>query len=220
MNATAVSKRLLEADAAAEAPEPEEGPPARLDPSVLESRPESFLNRLFQQGEEDPWTTHEAVLELEPLADEPPEEDEEAPVDEGHRHEEVDFSNPLELRRIAATAGGTTLKKILRSGNPNVLLVALNNPGLKIEDVIKLAKSPKAPDAVLAEISRRRNWSGDLNLARELCLNPKTPYHASRWLVSRMPVSMLREIVTSPGVPPQLTKDALQAIDKKRTRRT
>jgi hypothetical protein len=50
-------------------------------------------------------------------------------------------------------------------------------------------------------------------------LNPKTPYFASRFLLSHLPSSELREVAQSGQVPPALSKDAMELLDKKRTRR-
>lgn len=120
-----------------------------------------------------------------------------------------------EMTRVAASCDKSTLRKILKFGTDNALIEALNNPALDREELIALCSRAKTGPNVLAAISRRRELSGDPAVAREICLNPKAPYWASRSLLGLLQVSDLREIAKSPLAPPALVKDARNAIENK-----
>ncbi|MBI3724226.1 hypothetical protein HY251_09780 [bacterium] len=184
--------------------EPEKKTGATMNIYAVLARTESFAHRLFARG---PWTDRWPAFAFDP------------PWDRGASErggEELDIG---EMLKIASTVAGAAFRKILKSGHETVLGLALNNPNLKPEDVKDLATHPRTPPNVLAAIARRREWSGDPQLARELCLNPKTPYFASRFLINVLQSADLREISKNSLVPPTLAKDALQMLDKKRTRR-
>ena len=88
-------------------------------------------------------------------------------------------------------------------------------PALEIDDLINLCGKAKTGPAVLSFIARQCKLSGDPRVASAVCLNPKTPYYASRGLVGMLSLSDLREIAKSPTCPPQLAKDARFAIENK-----
>jgi hypothetical protein len=96
------------------------------------------------------------------------------------------------------------------------MLAALENPAVESEDVKEVAGSLKAGPQVLAAIARRKQWSGDHEVAIALCLNPKTPYFASRFLLVHLSNADLREVSRNALTPPALAKDASQLLDKKK----
>jgi hypothetical protein len=131
---------------------------------------------------------------------------------------EKETSHQGNLAKIAASATGAELRRILRSGNDRVLLAVLDNPAINHDDVVKIAESPKAGPQVLGGIARRKRWSSDRSLAKALCLNGKTPFYASRSLLLRLNMRDLRDVTKSTVVPPALAKEAHHLIDKKRSR--
>ncbi len=141
------------------------------------------------------------------------------PWDGGGASKEEKEEDEESLAKIARRATGAELRRILRSARDNVILIALENPALTHAHVVELCSSTKCGEGVLGAIARRKEWSGDPALALALCLNPKTPYFASRFLLGHLQASDLREIAHSGQVPPQLASDALKQIESKRTRR-
>jgi hypothetical protein len=127
-----------------------------------------------------------------------------------------DRDNP---RKAATTCGGAELKKLLAHADESTALAALDNPAVTIDLIASLVESAKSSPNVLAAIARRREWSGDPQIAKGLCMNPKTPFYATRALLVHLPSSELREISQSALVPPGLAHEAMAIIDKKRTRR-
>jgi hypothetical protein len=168
---------------------------------VTEER-SSFLHRLFVA---DPrWKTRWPEI----VPESPPEGD-----------DEDDEEDVAQLLKTASTASGAELRRLLRNRRENVVLAALNNPAVTPELVTELCSSSKATGNVLGMIARRKEWSGDPRLALTLCLNPKTPYFASRFLLVHLQLSDLREVAQSGMVPPSLAHDAVAQIEKKRTRK-
>ncbi|HZV01121.1 MAG TPA: hypothetical protein VFF73_30690 [Planctomycetota bacterium] len=137
----------------------------------------------------------------------------------GGDDDDDDEETVAELVKTASTANGAELRKLLRNRRENVVLAALNNPAITPELISELCSSSKATPNILGVIARRKEWSGDPALALKLCLNPKTPYFASRFLLTHLQLSDLREVSQSGLVPPALTHDALAQIEKKRTRK-
>jgi hypothetical protein len=172
---------------------------------VIESkkRQPSFLDRLFARYPEAAWNARWADPPLVVW-------DGGASTDE-----ESERLDQTEMTRVAASCDKTTLRKILKFGSDNAVIEALNNPSLEREELINLCSRAKTGPNVLAAIARRRELSGDPGVAREVCLNPKAPYYASRSLLGILQVSDLREIAKSPLAPPQLVKDARNAIENK-----
>ena len=162
----------------------------------------TFLRRLFARDEGAAWAARWPVVRFDPWDGGASEADER-----------------LNLRKIASTCGGAELRKVLSHGDESTLLAALDNPALTLEMIGTIATSLRSGPNVLTAIARRREWSGDPQIAKALCVNQKTPFFATRALLSHLPTSELREISTSSLVPPGLAQEALAMIDKKRTRR-
>jgi hypothetical protein len=162
----------------------------------------TFLRRLFARDEDAPWVTRWPGVCFEPWDGGAGEADERE-----------------SLRKIAATCGGAELRKVVAHGDESAVLAALDNPALTLEMVGTIATSLRSGPNLLAAVARRRDWSGDPQIAKSLCVNPKTPFFATRALLSHLPMSELREISTNSLVPPGLAQEALAMINKKRTKR-
>ena len=102
---------------------------------------------------------------------------------------------PLGRRRALARGSQSHwLEQLARDCDPIVIANLLANPRTVEADVLRIAASRPASEAVLVEISKSPRWSPRVPIRKALARNPYCPVQIATGIVASLPLEDLREM--------------------------
>lgn len=116
-----------------------------------------------------------------------------------------------------ALMGGRDIRSLLsRDSNKEIVLTVLKNPKITDTEVELFARSRNAPDDVLRNISKSREWMKNYAIVTALVNNPKTPPGISSQLVYTLKAKDLVSLEYNKNVPEGIRALAKKMLQAKR----
>ena len=123
-----------------------------------------------------------------------------------HRLESVSVGEKISLARQAS---GRIAGELLLDSEPKVVDAAFENSRLTEAHIIQALMRPDAPATFVECVGRYANWSQRREVQIALLRNAKTPLAQAIELARSLPVSLVREILSTSQLPAEL-KDHLE----------
>ncbi|NLH48452.1 MAG: hypothetical protein GX444_07595 [Myxococcales bacterium] len=125
----------------------------------------------------------------------------------------------LEKMKLGMKGNIEARQILIKSANKMVQECVLRNPGITIEEVIKMAKDKTMREDLIRVITLNKEWTKSYTVVHQLCWNPKTPLITSMKYLQRLNMRDLQSIAKSKQVPGILAIQARKlALEKERAR--
>ncbi len=109
--------------------------------------------------------------------------------------EQLPHLHAAERAVIARRTAGRVLSKLLYDANKAVVRVALGNPGLQEQSLLRLVASDRASPSILELVASHGRWRMRYSVRLALCHNPNTPFAAISGFVRTLQPRDLRALV-------------------------
>jgi len=127
--------------------------------------------------------------------------------DDPPRVPDFGLGRPLTLgerKSLARRRDRALIARVLEDPHPDVIRIALRNPALTEDDVVRLcARRPLRPD-VVREVFRSARWMVRSRVRSALARNPYTPLDLALQIAAQLNAQEAREIAASPELSEEL----------------